>query len=420
MTEATENGASAEVAGAAPAAIAPSAALTVRGLDTTAYEPRNLSQATQMATVLARSGLLGKVEPKPETVLFLMARGRELGFSTAQSIQAFHILDGQPSLKAQAQVALCKRRRDVCEYIVWAGGDAESSTWETQRVGDPSPVRFTYRIEDATLMGLTVKKRKADGSESGDGPWQKQPATMLRWRAATTLIAMVYPDLVLGLYDPEEYREAATADGRVVRDDSFAVDAKVIEGRVVETAQTFGDDPEPVDPEDALAKLADNPTPPSVPGVDRPFQEGDACPECARVRRKSKYMVAKGGPHSGELECSFKVNGDWQHHSPPHFVPVAEARVASFGPCPQCAMAQYVTRKGATPVYVDHHGDILCNGVDAEGEPQRHLKAAESEVASSELPSLTGVGSAAAREADRLEAERIVQEGDVNPDEIPF
>ena len=39
---------------------------------------------------------------------------------------------------------------------------------------------------------------------------------MLRWRAATELIALIYPDLTLGLYTPDEIGEVAEEQGRYV------------------------------------------------------------------------------------------------------------------------------------------------------------------------------------------------------------
>jgi hypothetical protein len=37
--------------------------------------------------------------------------------------------------------------------------------------------------------------------------WDKYRATMLRWRAATELARAVYPDVVTGLYSPDEISE---------------------------------------------------------------------------------------------------------------------------------------------------------------------------------------------------------------------
>jgi hypothetical protein len=154
--------------------------------------------------------LLGKVPPKPETVLMLMVRGRELGFSTAQSLSAFHIIDGVPTLKADAKVALCLQRRDVCEYLRCTESTEDQATWATRRVGGAEE-RHTYRLEDARAAGLL--KPSSSGRPSS---WETRPKTMLRWRAATELIAMVYPDLVLGLYTPEEQADIAEVEGRVI------------------------------------------------------------------------------------------------------------------------------------------------------------------------------------------------------------
>jgi hypothetical protein len=342
-----------------------------QGLDTTAYEPKNLNQAVQMSKILAQSGLLGKVEPKAEAVMFLMARGRELGFSTAQSIAAFNIIDGVPSLKAQAQVALCKKRRDVCEYLRWVGGDATMSTWETKRVGDPEATSFTYTIEDARLMGLL--KPPAGG---GEGSWQKQPATMLRWRSATAIIAIVYPDLVLGLHDPDEIREVAQSEGRGAPDMSITIiDHNAVDATVERAGEIFADEPELDDDDatDALADLAANPTPVLTPGVDRPWQEGDACPACTEKGGRGKFKTAKGGPRAGELQCTGKINGEWQNHpAPVAAVEPGERTYVAGSDCPFYIELGTTTKNGNPARYFLHEGELVCTGVDADGGAYAH------------------------------------------------
>jgi hypothetical protein len=71
-------------------------------------------------------------------------------------------------------------------------GDAKGCTVMMKRRGrQPHTETFTYT--DATALGLTGKDN-----------YKKQPAVMLRWRAVAACARIVFPDVILGLYTPDE------------------------------------------------------------------------------------------------------------------------------------------------------------------------------------------------------------------------
>ena len=155
--------------------------------------PRGLEEAKDLASTLASARTIPQaLQKSPADVLAIILSGAELGLAPMQSIRGIVLIQGKPTLSADAMGALAKSRRDVCEYLVLRHSDAQRATYETKRVGDPSPTHMSFTMEEAQKARLT-----------GDN-WQKYPAAMLRARALSAICRAVYPDLLLGVYDPDE------------------------------------------------------------------------------------------------------------------------------------------------------------------------------------------------------------------------
>lgn len=162
-----------------------------------AFEPRDLGEAVKLAQVLFASRLLPKALATPEAVVTAIVLGRELGLSAMQAIRGIHVIEGKPTLSADMMVALCKQRRDVCAYFTCTETSGTVATYETQRVGEPKPTKLSFTLEQAKAAGVVGKDN-----------WRKFPDAMLRARASSALARIVYPDLVLGIYDPDELEPA--------------------------------------------------------------------------------------------------------------------------------------------------------------------------------------------------------------------
>lgn len=158
------------------------------------FEPETLDQAERLAMMLSKSTLLPRaLQGKPGDVLVVLITGRELGLSPMQAIRGIHVIDGRPCMAADLMAALVQRRRDVCEWFRLVHSDDNRAVYETLRVGHPAPVKMEWTMEQAKAAGV-----------AGKDNWRKYPAAMLRARCAAALIRAVYPDLMHGVYDPEE------------------------------------------------------------------------------------------------------------------------------------------------------------------------------------------------------------------------
>lgn len=173
-------------------------------------EPSNMNGVVQLSRALFESRLYQRY-PNADAILAVILRGRELGLPALLSLDLFHVVKGRPTMHAHLITGLCLRS-PLCEYFDCIETTDTIARYETKRRGRPAKIE-KFDIDDAIRMG--VLKRMPDGTlrqptESGaPGQWDKDPRNMLRVRCSTRLARMVYPDIVGGLYSPEEFEEAA-------------------------------------------------------------------------------------------------------------------------------------------------------------------------------------------------------------------
>lgn len=169
----------------------------------TALEPNSVNEAFYLAEKLVQSGLLGRSIQKPESALAIILAGRELGLTAMQSLRSIHIIEGKPTLSADLMVALVKRS-PTCQYFKLVESTAKIATYETDRAGE-GVTRMSFTVEQAQNAGLMGKDN-----------WRKYTDAMLRARCIAALARAVYPDLLAGIYEPDELEREPAPVARVV------------------------------------------------------------------------------------------------------------------------------------------------------------------------------------------------------------
>lgn len=167
--------------------------------------PTSWDEAERMAKVAAASQLAPTdLRGKPRDVMIVLMYGEELGLSPMSALRSIYVVKGKPTLSADAMLALV-RGSDACQWWRFVELGPERVTCETLRVGDPEPTRLTWTIEDARRAGLL-----------GSQTWKSYPRAMLRARCVSELARAVYPDVVAGLYTPEELGARVDDAGEVI------------------------------------------------------------------------------------------------------------------------------------------------------------------------------------------------------------
>lgn len=162
----------------------------------TALEPSTAEQAFWLATQLAKSGLLGRSVQRPEAAFAVILAGRELGLTAMQSLRSIHIIEGKPTLSADLMAALVMRS-PLCEFFQMVESTNTIARYSTKRVGRKE-TSMSFSWDDAKLAGVTGKNN-----------WKTYPAAMLRARCIAALARVVYPDLLMGIYEDDEIQPQA-------------------------------------------------------------------------------------------------------------------------------------------------------------------------------------------------------------------
>ena len=154
--------------------------------------PANLSEASRIAEYIAESGLFGCKTKEQAFSLMLLADAE--GLHPAAAARDYHIIDGRPSLKADAMLA----------RYMGAGGRVEWLERSDTRVA----ANFTHPASGTVMVEWTIErarsiKRKGKSLTDGDN-WRGYPRQMLAARTISEGVRASFPGVVSGVYTPEE------------------------------------------------------------------------------------------------------------------------------------------------------------------------------------------------------------------------
>jgi hypothetical protein len=151
---------------------------------------RSIDDVERIATIAVASNYTAC--RRVEEAAMIIITGHELGLSPAQSLRGIYVVKGKPVLAADTMVAVV-RRSGLCESWRIVESTPERCTITTRRKGEAYDAERTWTLADAKRAGLLT-----------NGTWSAYPAAMLRHRCASDLARQEYPDVILGMYDPEE------------------------------------------------------------------------------------------------------------------------------------------------------------------------------------------------------------------------
>lgn len=210
---------------------------------------------------------------RPEAVLAAIQFGAELGIGPMQSLQSIDVIQGKPTLSAEAMRARVFAAGHTITTEAYT--DEECVLVGTRKDGTTDTVKFT--MEDARRAGLA-------GKES----WKKYPRSMLLARATSELCRMLFPDVLSAAsYTVEELvdEDETIAEAVIVPNitpKQAAQDAEWAEAEAIEIAEQdqaersedlSGAVPGPeTDPEQGLVAPASDPVP-GPPSAELPITE---------------------------------------------------------------------------------------------------------------------------------------------------
>lgn len=140
------------------------------------------------AKMLLKSGLLPKDIKTPETAMFIILTGRDLGLSPIQSLRSINVIQGKVEVAADASLGLFHRAGGKSHFVKLTDTEALlrfSAPWLIEDHQE------SFTIKDAERAGLLARQDN----------WKKFPKAMLRSRAITAGLKSIGFDPTAGVYD---------------------------------------------------------------------------------------------------------------------------------------------------------------------------------------------------------------------------
>ena len=149
-----------------------------------------ISEVLQMAQAVAKSNLFGVKSPDQALALMLLSQAE--GIHPMLAARDYHIIDGKPSLKADAMLARFQQAGGRVKWLKMAD-DCVSGVFSHEQGGD---VEISWDMARAKQAQL-----------AGKGNWAKYPRQMLRARVISEGIRATFPGCIVGVYTPEEVQD---------------------------------------------------------------------------------------------------------------------------------------------------------------------------------------------------------------------
>lgn len=174
--------------------------------DLTLFQGENLESLYKATETLAKSQMIPyNLRGKPADIFAILVMGQELGIAPMTALQSINNIQGKPTISPQLMIALARAKFPNAYIEIKVNEEKQTATCST--------ARDLAQIEHAYTATWTMEKAKAMGLAVKDN-YKKQPTNMLKWRAVAESFRVTFPDVLMGLYAPEEFQDF---DGKEIR-----------------------------------------------------------------------------------------------------------------------------------------------------------------------------------------------------------
>lgn len=161
---------------------------------------RTMDDLGRWCVTVAKSGMAPRGMDTPEKIAVAVQTGMEAGISPMASLRSIVVINGTPSWKGEAALALI-RSRGICKspprVFVRGDGDAREGVFAFHRADMAEPVEVTFSVADAKRAKLWGKA----------GPWTEYSEDMLCWRAVGRGSKRYFSDVLQGIAVAEEVQD---------------------------------------------------------------------------------------------------------------------------------------------------------------------------------------------------------------------
>jgi len=155
-----------------------------------------MTAIAELGNMFHKSGIMGVATPGDGAVVALTCMCE--GITPLEFAKTYHIINGRPSMRADMMHA---KFRSSGGKVTWSniGDDGKAAEATFEYDGQSAAIKYT--IEDArNVVG--------DKLDKPDSNWKKDRGAMLRARLITKAIRILAPELIAGVYTPEELEDS--------------------------------------------------------------------------------------------------------------------------------------------------------------------------------------------------------------------
>lgn len=186
--------------------------------------PATVSDIERMAIAVANSRLFGMKNKDEAMALMLIAHAE--GMHPAIAATHYHIINGRPSLKADAMLTRFQA----------AGGSVK---WN-KLSDEVACAEFTHPQGGTVEIEWDIARAKR--AQISNPMWTKYPRQMLRARVISEGIRTVYPGVSVGMYTPEEVSDFEPTEKPAKRERIARREAIDVESKPVTIEERLGDE----------------------------------------------------------------------------------------------------------------------------------------------------------------------------------
>jgi hypothetical protein len=174
----------------------------------------SLAEIQKMAEMVAASRLFPGVQDA-QTAATLMLLCHAEGLHPIQAMRRYHIIEGRPSMKADAMLAEFQQRGGRVRWITSTDAECEAHFWHP--VLNPDGITIRVALNDFLESGVATGYNRDTRKVETKANWKKFPRQMLRARAVSEGVRAIDPGTAVGIYSSEEASDFEPEDETATR-----------------------------------------------------------------------------------------------------------------------------------------------------------------------------------------------------------
>lgn len=140
----------------------------------------------------------GDQKKRAANIFSLLLLAASEGLHPMEAIRRYHVIEGMPTKRADAILAEFRDRGGKVRWLHRSNEKVEAEFYDPKDPKAP-PVKITWTFEEAKKSGLAIGR---EGRLKDN--WRKFPRQMLTARVISEGVRLVAPEIIVGLYTPEE------------------------------------------------------------------------------------------------------------------------------------------------------------------------------------------------------------------------